>query len=314
MSIANPHFTGLQKDPAQRRLNRNAALASLGVAFTLIGAKAAAFVATGSMAMLSSLMDSAFDAAASLITLFAVLHAARPADEQHRYGHGKAEALSSLVQAVFVVGSVVALFGKSFHRLHEPHDVAKPHIGILVTLLAIVLTFGLVRFQKRVIASTGSVAVRGDHLHYHGDLAMNIGVIASLVLTALTGWTQIDAVFAIGVGCYLLKSAWHIGRHAIDILMDRELDDATRDRILSLIRRHPAALNVHDLRTRDTGERYFIEFHLEMDGGLTLHQSHEVTEEIERMIFDAFPASEVLIHQEPAGLDDHRLDHRVGAA
>lgn len=312
MSIANPHFADAFKDPAQRRLQRNAAMASLGVCAVLIAAKTFAFATTDSVAMLSSLLDSAFDAFASMITLFGVLHAAQPADEQHRYGHGKAEALSSLAQAVFVIASASLLFYEAFGRLRNPQPVEMPMTGIAVTVLAIVLTLGLVRFQKHVIRKTGSVAITGDNMHYKADLLMNLGVIATLALTALTGRTEIDAVFAIAVALHLLRVAWGIGTQAVDILMDRELPEATRAEILAQIKRHPAAISVHDLRTRNTGERFFIEFHLEMDGSLTLHQAHAATEEIERILFDAFPASEVLIHQEPAGLDDHRLDHQVG--
>lgn len=313
MSIANPYFIDHHHDPKLRALKRNTALCGLGVSLILIAAKTWAVLATSSVAMLSSLLDSVFDAVASSITLFSVMHAAVPADEQHRYGHGKAEALSALMQAIFVTGSALGLFYAGFSRLLHPAAVEAPSLGIAVTLLAIFLTMGLIRLQKSVIRRTGSVAIKGDNLHYNGDLAMNIGVIAALVLTGITGWTQVDAVFAIGIALHLLRGVFGIARHSVDILMDRELPEATRAEILAQIKRHPAALNVHDLRTRNTGERFFIEFHLEMDGKLTLNEAHDVTEEIEKMLFDAFPASEVLIHQEPAGLDDHRLDSQVSA-
>lgn len=311
MSIANPYFASATADPALLRLKRNAAIASCSVGAVLIAAKFYAYLATNAVSMLSSLLDSCFDVFASLITLFSVMHAATPADRQHRYGHGKAEALSALAQSVFVLVTAGFLFYESAYRLFRPVNLEATGIGVGVTVLAIVLTFALLAYQRHVIAQTKSVAISGDNLHYKGDLLMNLAVIAALVLTAQTGITAIDAFFGMGIALHLLRGVWAIAKKSIDILMDKELASATRKDIKDVIARHPAAKGVHDLRTRDTGERIFIEFHLEMDGSLTLDQAHDVTEEIEKMLFDAYPASEVIIHQEPAGLSDHRLDDRV---
>lgn len=312
MSIANPHFSAHSETPAALRLKRRAAVASIAVGGTLIIAKIYAYASTQAVSMLASMMDSFFDVFASIITLVSVIHAARPADHHHRYGHGKIEALSALAQAVFIFATAIMLIYKSVARIADPVVVDDAITGIAVCLLSIVMTAGLLAYQRHVIRQTQSVAISADKLHYSGDLLMNMGVIAALLLTTLTGYTAIDALFAFGIALHLLRGVWKIGRTSVDILMDRELDAQTRADIMALITRHPAAVAVHDLRTRDTGERIFIECHLEMDGNLTLNQAHTVTEDIERMIFDAYPASEVIIHQEPAGLDDHRLDDKVG--
>ncbi len=312
MSIANPHFARHSADAAQLKLKRTAALASCTVGAILIAAKFYAYLATNAVSMLSSLFDSCFDVLASLITLFSVIHAAAPADAQHRYGHGKAEALSALAQATFVTLSAAFLVYEAISRLITPAPVENSAIGIAVTIFAIALTIGLVLYQNFVIRRTGSVAIAGDLLHYKGDLLMNLGVIAALLLTAATGISAIDAVFAFAIALHLLRGVWSLGRTAIDILMDRELSQKQRSDILKLITSHPAAISAHDLRTRTTGERIFIEFHLELDGTMTLDAAHSVTEDIEKMIFAAYPASEVIIHQEPAGLDDHRIDDQVG--
>ena len=311
MTIANPHFIEGAIDAATLRLKRHAALASISVGAVLIAIKVYAYLATKSVSLLSSLMDSCFDTLASLITFMSVLHAATPADAQHRFGHGKMEALSALAQAVFVTLTACFLLYEAASRLINPVAIETPVTGIVVTLVSIVLTIGLVLFQRHVIKRTQSIAITADHLHYKGDLLMNMGVIAALLITGYTGIAAVDALFALGIALHLLWGVWGIERQSVDILMDKELPPATRKDILALINRHPKAVDVHDLRTRNTGERIFIEFHLELDGNMSLKAAHQVTEEIEKILFDAYPASEVIIHQEPAGLDDHRIDDQV---
>ncbi len=314
MTIANPHFAEGAIDPGALKLKKQAAAASISVGLLLIAIKGYAYYTTQSVSLLASLMDSFFDTFASAITVASVLHAATPADAQHRFGHGKMEALSALAQAVFVFVTACFLLFEAAQRLIKPVVIENPTIGIAVTAISIVLTLALVTFQRRVIARTQSVAISADHLHYKGDLLMNLGVIAALVITAYSGFAAIDALFALGIALHLLAGVWSIVRQSVDILMDKELPLATRKDILALINRHPKAVDVHDLRTRSTGERIFIEFHLELDGSMSLKAAHAVTEEIEKMIFDAYPASEVIIHQEPAGLDDHRIDDQVKPA
>ena len=314
MSIANPFLHDAEHNSGQQKSNKLkmlAAVASVSVAAILIITKLIAYLWTDSVSLLSSLMDSTIDALASVVTLISIKHAAEPADEAHRYGHGKLEALSAMAQAVFITGSAIFLFYESLHRFVHPQPLEKVGLGYFVMSLSIVLTLALVMFQKYVVRKTGSVAIDADHMHYKGDLLMNVGVIAALFLTSYTGWSYFDPIFALAIVAILLHSAWEVGSVAYDILMDRELPEEDRQKIKEIAKAHPSARCVHDLRTRSTGQNVFIEFHLEMDGDMTLDQAHLVTEEIELMLYKSFPTSEVLIHQEPAGDEHDKLDERL---
>lgn len=312
MSIANPFQKSLSHHTAEDpTLRRWAARASVSVALVLICAKLGAYLVTDSVSLLSSLMDSTIDAIASIVTMISVRQAAEPADEKHRYGHGKLESLSALGQAIFITGSATFLFYEALHRFIHPRIVDDTGIGVSVMVLSIILTLFLVAFQHHVIKKTGSVAITADHLHYKGDLFMNASVITALLIGKATGWTWVDPVFALIIGGILLKGAWEISRSSFDILMDKEISPEDREKIYNIVLKHKQAQAIHDLRTRTTGQHIFIEFHLELDGHMTLDQAHDVTEEIEMLLYKAFPNSEVLIHQEPAGIDDHRLDDRI---
>lgn len=285
------------------RLMRLATSASVVVALVLILVKAAAWWLTDSIAVLSSLVDSLLDAGASVLTFFAVRHAVQPADAEHRFGHGKAEALASIGQAAFVAGSGFLLLFEAVRRLAEPKAVSQEYVGVAVMVFSILLTLGLVVFQASVVRRTGSLAIGGDALHYKGDLLTNASVIAALVLHAALGWKQADAIFAILIVAYILWSAWQIGRLALDQLMDRELDDAERDRILAIVRAHAETRAVHDLRTRRAGTSTFIQFHLELDPAITLLRAHRISDEIEVELRRAFANAEVIIHQDPEGYE-----------
>lgn len=312
MSIANPYLHSTHPDTAKSaQLKKWAAAASLSVAIILVTVKFLAFILTNSVSLLSSLMDSAFDAVASLVTILSIAHAATPADENHRFGHGKMEALAALAQAVFIFGSAVFLLIESLRRFVEPQPVKDATLGITVMVGSIVLTGLLVLFQKYVIARTKSVAIAADHLHYKGDLLMNLGVFAALCLAHYSRWPYFDPIFASIIALCLLWGAKSVSHEAFDILMDKELPNEDREKIIAIAKKHPAVRAVHDLRTRNSGERIFIEFHLEVDGSMSLHKAHAVTEEIEKALYEAFPKAEALIHQEPAGIDDHRLDDNI---
>lgn len=311
MNTPNPHFHGSAAQLADMRLKRLATAASMSVATILIITKVTAFLMTNSVSLLSSLMDSFFDLLASLVTLLGVIHAATPADEDHRYGHGKLEALAALAQAVFVLGSSLFLIVESVRRFITPEAVKDAEIGIGVMLLSIILTGLLITFQKYVVHKTKSVAISADRLHYTGDLLMNAAVIAALLLAKYTGWSYFDPIFALLIAGVLLRGAWGILMSSSDILMDKELPEADRRRIEEIATSHPHVESIHDLRTRSTGNHLFIEFHVEMDGSMTLNRAHDITEELEKKLYAAFPKSEILMHQEPAGIDDHRLDHRI---
>jgi ferrous-iron efflux pump FieF len=285
------------------RLMRLATIASVAVAVALIVAKTAAWWLTDSVALLSTLVDSLLDAAASLLTLFAVHHAVQPADAEHRFGHGKAEALAGLAQAAFVAGSGVLVLAEAVRRFVEPKPVGHEYLGIGVMVFAIGLTLALVLFQRRVIRRTGSLAVSGDSLHYVGDLLTNGSVIVALAINLAWGWRFADSLFAIAIVGYLLWNAWLIGRRALDQLMDRELAEDDRQRIIAIARRHPEARAVHDLRTRRAGLLTFIQFHLELDPAMRLLRAHEIADQIEAELHAAFPNAEIIIHQDPAGYE-----------
>ncbi|MGO1075688.1 cation diffusion facilitator family transporter [Inquilinus sp. CA228] len=299
-------------DQARRdRLLRLATTVSVSVASTLAVLKLAAWLVTGSAAILSSLLDSLVDVAASGILLISVRHALRPPDRSHRFGHGKAEPLGAIAQAAFVGGSALLLIFESAGRFITPEPVAEVPIGIAVMAISLVATVLLVMFQRGVARRTGSTAIEADRLNYVGDTATSVVVLAVLVIGQRPGWQWLDPAAAIGVALWLLVSAARIARRAVDHLMDRELPREDRDRIAAIVRADPEVAGLHDLRTRSAGGTRFIELHVEMDGNLTLWQAHTICDRVEAALSDAFPDAEVILHQEPAGLEDERLDHRI---
>lgn len=286
---------------------RLASYASVAVAVTLILGKLVAWILTDSVALLGSLIDSALDAGASLVNLLAIRHALTPADREHRFGHGKAEALAGLAQAAFVMGSAAFLVLEAAGRLRRPQPIEAGEIGIAVIAVSIVLTLLLVLFQHYVIRRTDSVAIRGDSLHYRGDLLMNLAVIAALVLSSQYGWLIADPLFGFAVGAYLVYGAWSIFRGARDHLMDRELPDEVRQQIREIAGAHPKVLSLHDLRTRSSGINTFIQLHLELDPDMSLIEAHDVSDEVEAMIRAVFTDAEVIIHQDPYGVEEERV-------
>ena len=295
-------------DPTKgARLRQLAAGAAVAVAIGLVAVKGAAWLDTGSVAMLGSLVDSCIDAVISLVNLWAIRYALAPADREHRFGHGKAEAVAGLGQAAFIAGSAVFLLFVSANRLLHPAPVENAETGIAVMAFAIVVTLGLVLFQRYVVRRTESVAIAADSLHYRGDLLMNLSVIVALVLATRLEWHIADPIFAIGVAAYILHGAWTILRRSLDFVMDREFPRQTRREIVDIAMAHAAVLAVHDLRTRSSGIHTFIQLHLEMEGEMSLHRAHQIADEVEAKINARFPEAEVIIHQDPAGLDEgHR--------
>jgi ferrous-iron efflux pump FieF len=302
----------ISQDPG--RLNLLAAIASVGVAATLICVKLAIWIITGSVAVLGTLIDSGLDAIASIVTFLSVRQAAQPPDRAHRYGHGKAEAIGALIQAGFVLASAFFLANEAIRRLLLPQPVTQGGLAVTVLLFAILLTTGLIGFQRLVVRRTGSIAISADSLHYRADLFTNLAVILAMILVEATGWPMVDPLFGLGIVGLLLYIATGVGRRALDMLMDRELPAESRARIRRLALGHPRAHDVHDLRTRQAGSDIFIEMHLELDGDLDLEQAHAITHEVEARIRAAFPEADILVHQEPAGLEDPRLDRRIAAS
>ena len=302
----------LPTDPA--RLQRFAAAASLSLATLLALLKLAAAVTTGSLAILSSLIDSLADIVASAITFVAVQISQQPPDRGHRFGHGKAESLSAMAQAALVAGSAIFVLIDAARRLGDPRAVESTSLGIAVMSFAIAATLLLVWFQRHVVRRTGSQAINADSVHYRADLLTNLTIIASLMVTQRFGWVWLDPLMGAAVALYLGWHAYGIGRNAVKVLMDHELPADTRQRIKEIVLAHAEVRGLHDLRTREAGATQFIEFHIEIDGAMSVAAAHDVTDAIEAELFAAFPTAEVILHQEPAGLEDARLDHRIARA
>jgi len=289
------------------RLMRYATYASVSVACLLIATKFAAWLATDSVSLLSTLIDSILDAAASLINLVAVRHALEPADREHRFGHGKAEALAGLAQSAFIVGSAMFLLVQAGQRMFHPKAIEHSEVGYAVMVFSILLTAVLVLFQRYVVRRSGSVAISADSLHYQTDILINFSVIVSLFLASQLGLEWADPLFAVGIAAYIIHSAWQIGTEVFQILMDRELHDDERQRIRDIALGEDGVSGLHDLRTRSSGTQVFIQLHLQMDGEMKLKDAHKIADVVEFKIAAAFKNAEVIVHQDPEGLDE---DHR----
>jgi ferrous-iron efflux pump FieF len=286
---------------ARRPLTRLATWSAVAVAATLIAIKFAAWLMTGSVAMLSTLLDSVLDATASLLNLIAVHHAARPADREHRFGHGKAEPLAGIGQTLLIGASGSFLLFEAVPRLFQPQPVVQAEVGMIVMVISIALTGSLVLVQRHVVRRTGSVAIQADALHYLSDLLTNGSIIVALVLSSYLGWHIADPIFAIAISAYVIYTAVRVARTSLDILMDRELPDADRERIKQICRKHPHVRGIRDLRTRSSGLSQFVQLNLEMDGSLSLRRAHDIATEVAAQIQEAFPDAEVTIHEEPLG-------------
>ncbi|KZY45314.1 divalent metal cation transporter FieF [Oleiphilus sp. HI0117] len=272
--------------------------ASVAVAFTLLILKIYAWIVTGSMGVLAALVDSLLDLAASLINMFAVRYALEPADEEHRFGHGKAESLAGLGQAIFIGSSAIFLLMYTVERIFNPELIESPEIGTWVMLFSMALTLVLVAYQRYVVRKTNSIAVKADSLHYSADLVTNAGILLGLALYYM-GWLYSDPIIALLIGLYILKCAIEIGYEAIQLLLDRELPDEEINQIESLACEHENVIEIHDLRTRQSGQTKFIQFHLVMDGNMTLLAAHDLADEVHDKIKEFFPQSDIIIHQDP---------------
>ncbi len=273
--------------------------ASVAVAITLIVVKLFAFFLTDSVSLLSSLIDSILDMFASLINLIAVRQSLVPADDDHRFGHGKAEPLAGLAQAAFITGSSVFLLFEVIQRLIHPVSVQQGSIGILVMVISLLMTISLVLYQRRVIRITKSIAVQADSIHYISDIALNVSVIAALVMSFYFGWIYADPIFAMCIAVIIIYSAWKIASLSLDQLMDKELPDEDREKILQIANDHRLVCGVHDLRTRTSGQNIFIQLHLEMEAQILLHEAHSIATEVQKIIEDAYPNADVIIHEDP---------------
>ena len=284
-------------------LMRRAAIASVAVSLFLVAIKTFAYFVSHSVAMLASLADSALDLFASSLNMLAIRSALTPADAEHRFGHGKAEPLAGLAQGAFISASALFLVLQAVQRIITPEPLDNSIPALVVMGISIFVTILLVLYQRRVVAKTGSLAVEADTTHYASDLATNLGVIVALVLVTWLGWTLADPLIALAVAGVMLFTAFGVGRQSFHQLMDRELPDEERARILRIARSHPAVRDVHELKTRAAGLSTFIQLHLALDPAMPLSQAHVISDAVEQALLAAYPGAEVIIHQDPAGLE-----------
>lgn len=279
-----------------------ASRASVAVSSILTIAKLYAIYDTNSLSILSSLLDSSFDLAASVTNMIAITIAARPADLTFRFGYGKLEAVSALMQSILMILSVAYLVFESITRLFQPdQEVVHTFTGTVVMAVSVGFTLILITFQHYVIQRTHSIAIRADALHYRTDLLVNIAVLISIYLTQYLGF--IDSIMCIVISLYVVISTRHILTESLNVLLDREINQADQTAIKDILTRHPNVRGIHNFRTRTSGNKIFIEAHIEMESTLTLIQSHHIANELKDAVEAAYPAAEVLIHQDPAGND-----------
>ncbi len=290
-------------------LNRSAAFASITVAMLLAGMKAWAVIQTGSTAMLGSLADTVLDLIASLATLAGVWVAAQPEDRHHRFGHGKAEALAAMFQVTLISISALTLAMRSVQQFLAHAKTESAGDGILVSAIAMGATLALLAWQRHVIKKTNSLAISTDHVHYQSDLALNLAVIAALAIEQFAGIAGADALFGLGIALWLGWGAWGASQEAITQLMDKEWPEEKRSEFVKVMARHPELRGVHDLRTRTSGNRDFVQFHVWVDPEMTIRQAHQVMDEIEIKLHAEFPGVEILIHPDPEG----HVDTGIGA-
>ncbi len=293
------HRHHINHDHQHGKLTQRAAIASVSMALFLLGLKIWATAETGSVAMLGSLADTGLDIIASLVTLYAVRMAAVPADTDHRFGHGKAEALAALFQTGIIVASAVAIGWRGISLIGSTQAPERPELGIAVSLVAIVTTFALILYQRSVVKRTGSVAIQADHVHYSSDLLLNASVVAALVLDSIVGVRGADPLFGVAIAAWLIWHAQDVARGAIDQLMDKEWPAERRERFVTLAGSHPELRGIHDVRTRSSGMRHFAQFHVWVDGSKSLKAIHDAMDELEARLMADFPGTEIIIHPEP---------------
>ena len=287
-------------------LVKSASIASLLVASTLIVLKYYAWVATSSVSMLGSLADSLIDFLASIFVFIAITYSFLPADEKHRFGYGKSEGLAAFIQSLLIGISGIYVFIEAIKRLLNPSQINQPNIAVWIILVSIVLTIALIMYQRYVVKKSQSMAIESDQYHYLTDTFINLSVLFSIVITGWTRFTFIDAVVGLLISGVVLYTAFILLKKSFKILLDQEIQSSHRDQIRKIALQHPQVLGFHDLRTRDTGQKYIIQFHLELDPNMTLLESHKITDEVTDNVLDVYPNSELIIHTDPLGIDEIR--------
>lgn len=293
------HFSFARLSEDKNHLKRLAAYASVGVSFLLIGAKTYACYSTHSISLLSSLADSVLDFAASVINMVAIHLAVKPADEEHKFGHGKIEALAALFQSIIIILSAAFVLKEAVHRFFNPEALEKPLIGVFVTLFSIVLTLFLVRFQRYVINKTKSMAIMADSTHYKADLYLNLGVLLSIGTYFFLKWTYIDIIFGTGIALYIMFTTYHIIRSALNVLLDNELPLPDRHNILEIIQSHPEVEKCCHLKTRSSGQEEFIQGHLVMHKNITVEKAYHIANDIKKQVLSTYPQAQCVFQIQP---------------
>ena len=293
------------------RLKNFAAIASISVATILCLLKILGAWLSDSLAVLSSMIDSLSDIFGSLITLIAIRYAAKPASPRHRYGYGKAEALSALTQSAFIAGSGLFVLYDGINRFISPRALLDTRIGLIIMITSLIATIVLIIFQRHVAKKTNSQAILADSAHYLVDILTNGAIIISLFAVKFCNAVWVDPLTATLISLYLLYNAYTLACEATGLLLDRELSEDIRDNICNIITAQPFVCGVHDLRTHDLGGCYMFEFHLELDGSLTLCQAHEYSDIVSHKLRETYPGAQIIIHQDPSGIKEHRLDHQL---
>ena len=287
-------------------LVKSASIASLLVASTLITLKYYAWVTTSSVSMLGSLADSLIDFLASVFVFIAITYSFLPADEKHRFGYGKSEGLAAFIQSLLIGISGIYVFIEAIKRLLNPSQINQPNVAIWTILVSIVLTIALIMYQRYVVKKSHSMAIESDQYHYLTDTYINLSVLFSVVITGWTRFIFIDAVVGLLISGMVLYTAFILLKKSFKILLDQEIQSSHRDQIRNIALKHPQVLGFHDLRTRDTGQKYIIQFHLELDPNMSLLESHKITDEVTGNILDVYPNTELIIHTDPLGVDEIR--------
>ncbi|VAV97852.1 Ferrous-iron efflux pump FieF [hydrothermal vent metagenome] len=307
------HGPGRAEPIEVAKVTRAITWVSVLVALVLMVSKLFVFMLTGSVSLLASFADSSLDFFASITAFFAVRYAAEPADEEHRFGHGKAESFASLFQALLVAISAALVAREAVARLLHPQAISHGNLALAVMVLSIALTLGLVWLQEKAIKKSGSLAIAGDQAHYKADLLANISVIVGVALATFGGFGMADALVGFGIALWLLYTAWKVAQNALDQMMDRELPEAERKLIIKTVRTVKGVYSVHELRTRASGSYIHMQFHLDLDPQQTLAEAHKIVVEVERLLLETWPAADILIHPDPKGeAEPHGIRHFRG--
>ena len=295
------------KKSNQVKLMRLATNFAMSLAFFLVIIKIVAYFITNSLSILSSFIDSSTDLISSFINFLAIKYSLMPADHEHSYGHGKAEPIAGLAQALIIIIMALFLLFNAFQRFGQPVEVIKSLVGIIVMVISLLSTLLLVSFQSFVIRQTNSIVIKADALHYKGDILINLSVIFTLIFVNYYNFLWLDSVLAILISFYLIFNSGLIILSSYNELMDSELPDLERKKILNIVLSHPEILEVHDLRTRSSGIQNFIQMHIVLDSNISLMDAHKISDTVENLILKDYPNTDIIIHQDPSGIiEDHK--------